>query len=297
MDRRAMLALFAATGAQSAAALSWANKAFGQAEAASQAGRLNFFTGRPPSPFLSGRGFPYEAFDALPKTRLPVDGGVINLAFAPGDLSLPKDAIGAWIGRAAKSVITYYGRFPVASVRLLVVPVDGTGVRGGTTWGYGGAAIRMLVGAHATGDDLERDWMMTHEMVHLALPDVDARHTWLAEGLAVFIEPVARVQAGYLSAKKIWADMARDMPRGLPTRDARGLDNTRSWASFYWGGALYCLLADIGIRGDTGNRFGLQDFCARHPRRRRKSRGGLVDRPDTRHGGSRGRRGYDDPAL
>jgi hypothetical protein len=254
MDRRAMLALFAGAGA-----LSLTSRAFGQAESLSEPGRLNFFTGRGSSSFLSGHGFPYEAFDALPETQMPVDRCVINLAFAPGALTLPRDAIEAWIGRAAKSVITYYGHFPVASVRLLVVPVEGSGVRTGTTWGYGGAAIRMLVGEHATAADLDRDWMMTHEMVHLALPDVEMRHTWLAEGLAVYIEPIARVQAGYLTPKIIWADMARDMPRGLPGRDARGLDNTRSWASFYWGGALYCLLADIGIRGDTGNRFGLQD--------------------------------------
>jgi hypothetical protein len=254
MDRREALALLAAMGTQSLA-----GKVFAQSEAISEPGRLNFFTGRPPSPLVSGRGFPYEAFDALPKTQMPVDRGVIDLAFAPGELSLPRDAIEAWVGRAAKSVITYYGHFPVASVRLLVTPVEGTGVRTGTTWGYGGAAIRMLVGEHATSDDLVRDWMMTHEMVHLALPDVETRHTWLAEGLAVYIEPIARVQAGYLTPKAVWADMARDMPRGQPTRDARGLDNTRSWASFYWGGALYCLLADIGIRGDTGNRFGLQD--------------------------------------
>ena len=259
MDRRDTLALFAAMGVEALAAPSWASKALAQSDALSEPGRLNFFTGRPPSPFVSGRGFPYEAFDALPKTQMPVDRGVINLAFAPGEISLPKDAIEAWVGRAAKSVITYYGHFPVASVRVLVVPVEGTGVRGGTTWGYNGAAIRMLVGSHASAEDLDRDWMMTHEMVHLALPDVDLRHTWLAEGLAVYIEPIARVQAGYLTPKIIWADMARDMPKGLPARDARGLDNTRSWASFYWGGALYCLLADIGIRGDTGNRFGLQD--------------------------------------
>ena len=41
---------------------------------------------------------------------------------------------------SARAVTTYYGRFPVASLRLLV-PVDGGRIRGGTTWGYRGAAI------------------------------------------------------------------------------------------------------------------------------------------------------------
>ena len=54
----------------------------------------------------------------------------------------------------------------MSSVRVLIVPTDGGGVQGGTTWGYRGAAIRMLVGSDCDSDDLDRDWMMTHEFVH-----------------------------------------------------------------------------------------------------------------------------------
>jgi hypothetical protein len=39
---------------------------------------------------------------------------------------------------------------------------------------------------------------MVHEMVHTALPDMPDRYAWLSEGLAVYVEPVARVQAGDL---------------------------------------------------------------------------------------------------
>ncbi len=208
--------------------------------------------------FLSGGGMPRAVFDALAKTRIPVRGGEIELAFAPGKLDLPLRPILEWLDRAARSVTAYYGRFPVPSVRILIVPVAGPGVRGGTTWGYDGAAIRMLLGENADEDDLQRDWMMTHEMVHLALPDVARRHLWLAEGLAVYIEPIARAEAGYLTPASIWADMARDMPKGLPAPGDSGLDKTQTWASTYWGGALFCLLADIGYRRKTANRRGLQ---------------------------------------
>ncbi len=210
------------------------------------------------SPFLSGRGMPYAAFDALPKIPVRVKDGDVMLAFAPGKIDLPREAILDWIARAANSVTTYYGRFPVPSARLLIVPVEGSGVRGGTSWGYGGAAIRMLLGRGASREDLDADWMLTHEMVHLALPDVAESHLWLAEGLAVYIEPIARVQAGYLTPKTIWTDMARDMQKGLPAAGDRGLDASHSWASTYWGGALFCLLADIGYRRATGDRRGLQ---------------------------------------
>ncbi|MGB8398355.1 hypothetical protein, partial [Bradyrhizobium sp.] len=211
------------------------------------------------SEFMRGNRMPYDAFDKLPKTDLDVPGGTIQVALAPGNIALPQEKILDWIRTSAKAVSTYYGRFPVSSLRLLLVPVDGARVRGGTTWAYRGAAIRVLIGRDASEDDLRRDWVMVHEMVHLALPDMDDRNAWLSEGLAVYVEPVARVQSGDLSAREIWQAMARDMPKGLPQADDQGLDNTDSWGRKYWGGAIFCLLADIEIRKRTGNRLGLQD--------------------------------------
>jgi hypothetical protein len=209
--------------------------------------------------FMRGEGMPYEAFDKLPKTDIEVPGGVIHVGFAPGELALPKERILDWVKTSAKAVSTYYGRFPVKSLRLLLVPVDGPRVRGGTTWGYRGAAIRVLVGRNADEDALRRDWVMVHEMVHTALPDMEERYNWLSEGLAVYVEPIARVQAGDLSAQEIWRAMMSDMPKGLPSLSDEGLDVTDTWGRRYWGGAMFCLMADIQIRKATGNRLGLQD--------------------------------------
>ena len=100
---------------------------------------------------------------------------------------------------------------------------------------------------------------MVHERGHTALPELDDRYAWLSEGRAVYIEPVARVQAGDLTAQEIWRAMMRDMPKGLPQAGDQGLDNTDTWGRKYWGGALFCLLADIEIRKRSGNRLGLQD--------------------------------------
>jgi len=211
------------------------------------------------SEFLRGNRMPYDAFDRLAKTDLDVPGGVIHVAFAPGDMALPKDKVLGWIRTSAKAISTYYGRFPVKSLKLLLVPVDGARVRGGTTWGYRGGAIRVLLGRDSGEDDLRRDWILVHEMVHLALPDMEERYNWLSEGLAVYIEPIARVQAGDLDAKEIWQAMMRDMPKGLPQPGDEGLDNTDTWGRKYWGGAMFCLFADIEIRKRTGNRLGLQD--------------------------------------
>jgi hypothetical protein len=211
------------------------------------------------SEFLRGNRMPYDAFDRLAKTGLDVHGGVIHVAFAPGEIALPRSKVLDWIRTSARAVSTYYGRFPVRSVKLLLVPVDGRRVRGGTTWGYRGAAIRVLLGRDSSEEDLRRDWIMVHEMVHLALPDMDQRYDWLSEGLAVYIEPIARVQAGDLAAEAVWQAMMRDMPRGLPQAGDRGLDHTDTWGRKYWGGAMFCLLADIEIRKRTSNRLGLRD--------------------------------------
>jgi hypothetical protein len=211
------------------------------------------------SELMRGDRMPYEAFDRLPKTDLDVPGGVIHVGFAPGELALPKDKILDWVKASANAVSIYYGRFPVKSLRLLLAPVDGPRVRGGTTWGYRGAAIRVVIGRDSSEGDLRRDWVLVHEMVHTALPDMEDRYNWLSEGLAVYVEPIARVQAGDLTAKEIWLAMMRDMPKGLPQAGDEGLDNTDTWGRRYWGGAMFCLMADIEIRKATGNRLGLQD--------------------------------------
>lgn len=212
---------------------------------------------RAQSEFL-GEHFPYDAFDRLPTTPIEVGGGTLNVAFAPGEIALPRSALMDWLTTSAKAVSVYFGKFPVASARVLIVPVPGSGVQAGTTFGYRGAAIRLIVGSDVTKSELVDDWKAVHEMTHLALPDVEDSHLWLAEGIAVYVEPVARVQAGDLTAEKIWGDMVRDMPKGLPQAGDRGLDHTPTWGRTYWGGAMFCLLADIEIHKETNNAKGLQ---------------------------------------
>ena len=54
----------------------------------------------------------------------------------------------------------------------------------------------------------------------------------------------------------------------MPASGDRGLDNTHTWGRTYWGGALFCLIADVEIHQRTNNRYGLQDACGNCPRRR-----------------------------
>ena len=183
---------------------------------------------------------------------------MLHLSFEDHDYAVGSAAVCAWTIRAAKAASGYFGRFPVPETTIVLKPVDGHGVHGGSTYGYG-PYTEVRLGRAVTEAELEDDWVMTHELVHLAVPQVPDESHWLEEGIATYVEPVARVRAGQLPAARIWADMARDMPQGLPRPGDRGLDRTPTWGRTYWGGALFCLLADVAIRERTGNRKGLQD--------------------------------------
>jgi hypothetical protein len=208
---------------------------------------------------LLGERMPYAAFDAMPKTQIEVGGGKLYVAFAEGTFALPRQKLLAWVEKSATAVSTYYSHFPVAEARVLIVPIPGHGVRRGTAFGYRGPALRLAVGTDSTEDDFAADWKAVHEMIHLALPDVTQDHVWLAEGLAVYIESIARAQAGHLRPEKIWHEFVRDMPQGMPQAGDGGLEGTQSWGRTYWGGAVFCLLADVEIRTRSANKVGLQD--------------------------------------
>jgi hypothetical protein len=164
-----------------------------------------------------------------------------------------------WIQNAADAVIAYYGRFPVPHLTLRVRVGGGAGVHGGRTFSAHGGLTRIAVGRDSTVEDLRADWMLTHEMVHLTFPSVEDEHHWIEEGIATYVEPIARVQAGQFSASRMWFEVVRDIPQGLPEAGDQGLDHTHTWGRTYWGGALFCFLADVEIRKQTRNKKGLQD--------------------------------------
>jgi hypothetical protein len=177
-----------------------------------------------------------------------------------GRLIVSHEQILAWVRSAAESVTSYYQRYPVPRVVIRVIPFDGDGVRGGQTFGAdGGGMIRIHVGSKTTSSDLDKDWMMTHEMVHLAFPSVVRKHHWIEEGIATYVEPIARTKAGHMQASEMWYELMRDLPQGLPKAGDAGLDNTHTWGRTYWGGALFCFLADLEIRRQTSNHKGLED--------------------------------------
>ncbi len=192
--------------------------------------------------------------------KLEVAGGEIEVVFTPSDYRLSRDAILAWIKRSACAVSTFYGRFPVRRYRVTVFAAPGRhGVISGRTWGFGGAHSRIILGVDTRAGDLDGDWIMTHEMVHLAFPSVAEDHHWIEEGIATYVEPIARAEIGNYPVQQVWQDLVVGLPKGMPAKGDAGLDHTPTWGRTYWGGAMFCLLADVGIRRRTNNRYGLAD--------------------------------------
>ena len=183
----------------------------------------------------------------------------IDMVLDGETMGISTEALESWVRAAAESVAAYYGRYPLPHVSVHVRPFSGRGIKNGRTFGSNGGTIMIRVGNETTSREFQSDWVMTHEMVHLAFPSVTVQHHWIEEGIATYVEPIVRVRAGHLDASRMWADLIRDIPQGLPEAGDQGLDNTHTWGRTYWGGALFCLLADVEIHRQTKNRKGLED--------------------------------------
>jgi hypothetical protein len=193
-------------------------------------------------------------------STLIISGSRIDVTIESGDWKVSQADLMHWVQLAGEAVATYYGKYPVPHLVLRIAPFDGNGVRHGMTWGRdGGGLIKIGVGTRTTPAELAEDWMLTHEMVHLGFPSMADEHHWIEEGIATYVEPIGRIQAGQMTALQMWTDLVRDMRKGVPNADDKGLDHTHTWASTYWGGALFCFLSDVRIREQTHNQKGLQD--------------------------------------
>jgi hypothetical protein len=202
---------------------------------------------------------PYSGFAAFDVRDMDARGGTVEVAIAPGQRALGADAVGAWVRRCATVVADYYARPPLPRYAVIVLVGSRRPVGFGTAMGNGGGAIYVWIGASATEADLAQTWVLVHEMVHLGLPYLPRDHHWMEEGLATYVEPLARVRAGLISEDKFWGDLVKGLPNGLLRPDEPGLVAAHRWGPLYWGGALFWFLADVQIRERTHNRKSLDD--------------------------------------
>ncbi len=197
---------------------------------------------------------------SLSHANIQVQDAQIEIYFAPGTgnnaLAVSREQLLQWIEKRANAVANYYQGFPVSKLTININPRSGGGI-GGQAFAGEEPTILITLGKRANLAKLQRDWVLVHEMVHLAFPSVYKQHYWMQEGLSTYIEPIVRVRAGLMSEKEAWHWMLTGIPKGLPKYGDRGLDNTPTWGRRYWGGALFALLADQEIRQQSNDRYGI----------------------------------------
>lgn len=206
----------------------------------------------------SPRAANYQASsaDLSAACHLNVAGGRIDVIFQGSSRTLSTESLCNWVRTSAQAISGYFDRFPLSQVRITLILGGSDRIGGGSTDDNG---IQVQVGRRANQSDLDADWIMTHEMFHLAFPDMDDQFIWLREGLASYLEPLARSRLGTLSPAEVWGQLYLGLPKGQPAPGDRGLDRTHTWGRTYWGGSMFCLLMDLRIREQTHNLKSIDD--------------------------------------
>jgi hypothetical protein len=201
----------------------------------------------------------FAAFGALHVAEISAGDTTVRLAVAPQNLGLTSEQADHWLAMSAGAVANYYqGHLPARHALVVIMKGSGNTTRG-ETLGGGGPAVLVRASDLVNPTTTRDDWVVTHELLHVNFPDLGRAHAWLSEGLATYVEPIARARVGLVDDQKFWRDLVEGLPQGLPEAGDEGLENTHTWGRTYWGGALFCLLADVTLRERTANARSLDD--------------------------------------
>jgi predicted metalloprotease with PDZ domain len=209
----------------------------------------------------------FTAFGPMRHFRIDVPGtagkraniDVAVLGRAPYAMS--DETMRSWIEESANATVPLFGRFPVDRTTLFVVPARGESeVVFGKVLSLAGASVVVVVGDRMPGTARHHDWVLVHELFHLGFPTFRGEGRWLGEGLATYYEPILRARAGWMTDAEVFRQFARNMPRGQGPRGSNaGLSVREDLDAIYWGGALFCLAADVRIREETRGKKSLDD--------------------------------------
>ena len=144
--------------------------------------------------------------------RVAVPGGEIVMTVGP-HAPVPRAALIAWIENSARAITEIFGRFGVPEARLDIRTGGRGRIHGGRTDDLV-AHVSLSLGRDTTPEDLAVDWVLTHEFVHLATPTLPRRAMWFMEGVATYVEPLARARTCLLGADAFWAGIVEGLPNG-----------------------------------------------------------------------------------
>jgi hypothetical protein len=220
--------------------------------------------------FLAG-ATPYNwpgvaAFGHFVPRDIQVPGAVLHVALLDAPAPAQQVQLEKWIENAARNVSLLYGRFPVASLQVVVTPTPRG--RGPVPWAYvsrgGGPGVHLFINPARPSGEFERDWSLTHEMAHLFLPHVVSRDAWLFEGMPTYLQNVLMARGGATSVEEGWQRMQEGFRRGARTapelslvRASERMGYNGIYLRVYWAGAAMMLAADLQLRSQTGGKQSL----------------------------------------
>ena len=197
---------------------------------------------------------PHEARD------LALGDATVRLVILDGPRDLSADALATWVTDAARGVADFYRHPPAPRTLVVLAPL---GARHGVPFGKmlpaNAPGVIVLFGEHTAAPELYADWVLVHELFHVGTPSYLGEGKWYDEGLATYFEPLIRARLGWQSEAQVWREFVRDMPRGEGALTRRGLAHPEGYSDTYWGGALFCLLADVEARRASSGARGLED--------------------------------------
>lgn len=199
-------------------------------------------------------------------------GGTLRVAILHGATPAQREVLHAWLTHVSRAIVSAYGRLPLSTVQVLVIPVAARSravVFGESTRGQGNA-LQLLVDPSKPLAEFRDDWIAVHELSHLMHPYLDASGAWLAEGLATYYQNVLRARAGLLAPAQAWdrlhqgfADNAGQHYHDTLAAAASGMSRSHEYQRIYWSGAAYWLTVDRDLRRASGNRLNVDLALAR----------------------------------
>lgn len=211
------------------------------------------------------------AFGRFTERKIAVPGALLRLVFLGGMTSAQQSRAEQWVRRAAQSVSSLYGRFPIPRAQVIVAPTPRG--RGPVPWAYvsrgGGAGVHLFIDPAREPQEFDRDWSLTHEMSHLFLPSVASRDAWLFEGMPTYLQNVLMVRGGMIEAREGWSRLIAGFQRGAGAGPGMSLAQASeriaargNYLRVYWAGAAMMLDADLRLREFTQGRHSLDTALA-----------------------------------
>ncbi len=179
-----------------------------------------------------------------------------------------------WLRTVAGDLRALYGRFPLAELRVRLVPrrgwrADDAAVSFGRVTRRGGEAIELYINPDRPIDEFYGDWTAPHEFSHLLLPAISWRQRWISEGFASYYQNVLLARAGRYTPDTAIRKLREGFDRGRASRpelspnEASREGIRRARYKIYWSGAAIALLADLALRERSGGRDSLDAVLGR----------------------------------